>query len=395
MKRAHLFGVIATAVVVAVAATGCSSGPSVAAAGSGTVAAGSAPSNTPAATGAATQSAPQSAGATIQLGTGGVDGLIAEYNSRCKNESVESVECEALRSLLVAEVTTGLLKIEKSGDQRGTEEALYALDLADEPEILVRAMRVLGHFPETPNVAAQVVPLLLDSPYIGVQDMAASVLLANPDQGFKDLGQLWTENHHELLSDSAYDEYPDFPAHYDSMAFPQYPAADWFSPGDSDRSIGWSSPDDFDKVVKWFADTLHVEAMTPPQWGDVLLQQSQLPINALIDPARMARQQQLMDRLMRGDQTAQPEMDKLTKEFDALAQRAEEAGKKSIVTASSAPPSFAAVGRWFVVKKKGERISQLILVFPMPALKRTGIRYIWDLSDYPSAWPEPKKEKGQ
>jgi len=105
--------------------------------------------------------------------------------------------------------------------------------------------------------------------------------------------------------------------------------------------------------------------------------------------------QQLMERMMKGDQTAQPEMEKLTKETEALQKVADVAVEKSISKNAYVPGTFAAGARWLVAGKKGERISKLVIVFPIASIQRTGIKLVWDLSDYPSAWPEPKKEKGQ
>jgi len=396
MRLARLLGFTIAAVVVTIGVTGCSSDPAAAAAGASTNGPASPRGpNAPQATGTAAPSTPQRAGATIQLGTGGVDALVAAYSSRCKTETVESLECEALRSLLVAEVTTGLLKLEKSGDQRATDEALGSLDLLDEPEILIAAMRVLGHFPETQNLAARVVPLLLESPYIQVQRMAADVLIANPDEQFQNLGRIWSEGHDDLRADSVYDEYPDFPTHYDAIGFPLYAGAEWFSPGDSDRSIGWSTKDDVATVARFFADTLHTEALDLEKWNQVFSQQTLVLMKPVMDPARMAKMQQLMERLMKGEQAAQAELEKLSKETDAAQKIVDVVIEKSISKNAYVPGTFAAGARWLIAGKKGERISKLVIVFPIPSIQRTGIKLVWDLSDYPSAWPEAKKEKGQ
>ena len=80
------------------------------------------------------------------------------------------------------------------------------------------------------------------------------------------------------------------------------------------------------------------------------------------------------------------------KEMDDAAKKAGEAAERSVVgSAASGPSSLLASARWIVAKKKGERISQLVVVFRVPALKRTAIKYVWDLSDYPSAWPQPAR----
>lgn len=355
---------------------GCSGEPTASAAGASSGA-------TPTAANSAPIAGSQ-VGASQSGGNASIDP--AEYVRRCKDETQPSVDCEALRSRVVADILVDLRNLQNSKDKRGAKQALAALEFEDEPEIIIGACRILGRFPETPGLAEKILPFL-DSKFIYVQSMASTVLMGNANPELQDLGRMWTDNHRSLHVDDAYDEYPDFPEHLAAMGFPKYPGAEWFSPADSDRSIGWSTPDDVDKVAKWLGDTLHAEIMTPQKWSDVVLEQSQLPLKDLIDPARTARMQQLMERLMKGDQTAQAELDKMQKDIDEVGKRAGEAGEKSIVAASEAPSSMAAGGRWIVAKKKGERISQLILVFPVPALKRTGVKYMWDLTDYPTAWP--------
>ena len=95
-----------------------------------------------------------------ELGTGDALDLAAEYEKQCAGQGSASRDCAILRSLLVVEVTFALEEIERARDQRGTEEALAALDLADEPEILVAACRVLGQFPNTPGIAEKALPLV-------------------------------------------------------------------------------------------------------------------------------------------------------------------------------------------------------------------------------------------
>jgi hypothetical protein len=389
MKLARPLGLPTAAAVVALALAGCSSGPAAAASGSSTNAApaNSTAPNGPPAAGTAAQSTPQKAGATIQLGTGNIDALIADYDRRCKNEPRESLECEALRSLLVAEVKIGLLKIEKTGDQRATEEALGALDLLDEPEILIAALRVLGHFPATDNLAARVMPILLESPYVAVQSMAAHVLTANPDPEFESLGRLWADNHQSLRSESAYDEYPDLPDHYASIGFPKYPGAEWFSPADSDRSIGWSTKDDAAAVAKWYGDTLHAPLLDFEKWNEVSGQQAL--ILTKFDQSKMTRLQALLERAMRGDQAAVAEIEKLQKEMDA-GQKDIDAAIQRSVGPVHVPAAFARDARWIIAARKDERISRLVVVFPIPGIHRTVIKEVWDLSDYASAWPKAK-----
>jgi hypothetical protein len=102
----------------------------------------------------------------------------------------------------------------------------------------------------------------------------------------------------------------------------------------------------------------------------------------------MTRLQQLMDRVMKGDQSVLPEIDKLKEELDKQQAVEAEAEKKSVVYATNVPGSFVARARWIVAAKKGDRISKIVVIFPIPEIQRTIIKEIWDLSDYPSAWPK-------
>lgn len=389
-RRFLLLAFVAT--FVAASSIGCSSEPAAAVAAS--------PSSTPNGTstppasssnGSNTSNAQAAAGARV-LGTGGVTDLVGEYERRCRTESQESLGCEALRSLIVAELTGALHEIEKIGDERATDVAFAALDLVEEPDVLIAAARVLGHSPETPNLASKMVPLMLESPYSSVQSMAAMVLMATPEADFQDLGRMWSDNHRELIRQSAYDEYPDFPTHYATMGFPKYAGAEWFSPADSDQSIGWSVKADAAAVAKWYGDTLHAELLDVDKWNEVYLQQAQILLK--LDPSKMTRMEQLMERLAKGDQAAMAEIEKLQKQIDADGKQAEEAIEKSITKAALISGTFARDARWIIAAKKGERISRLVIVFSIPSIQRTVIKEVWDLSDYPSAWPPPRKPAG-
>src|SRR5689334_2800684 len=54
--------------------------------------------------------------------------LIADYTRLCAAETTPSQQCEILRSLVVAEVSTALEIMQHSKDQRNVETALAALD---------------------------------------------------------------------------------------------------------------------------------------------------------------------------------------------------------------------------------------------------------------------------
>jgi hypothetical protein len=344
-----------------------------------------------AASAGSTAAAQAGKGGGEELGTAGAIELAAEYDQRCGNVEKPTGECEVLRSLLVVEVATALEEAEGSRDQRATEEALAALDLDDEPEILIPACRILGRFKDTPAPAAKIIPLLLESPYIEVQRVAARLLSVNPDPGVVELGQLWLGHHGGLPPAGPYDEYPDFPAHLDKMGFPEYPGAEWFSPGDSDRSIGWSTKDNADVVARWFGEKLSTEVLDGEKWFELTNQQLLLAAKAAMDPARLARMQQLMERVGKGDQAAVAEFEKAQKEMENAQKQSEAAAEKAVDRAATVPQSAGAGARWIVAQKKDGRVSKLVLVYPLASVQRTVIRTIWDLTDYPSAWPEAKK----
>src|SRR5207237_340053 len=125
------------------------------------------------------------------------------------------------------------------------------------------------------------------------------------------------------------------------------------------------------------------------KWVDVYKQQMTLPFQ--FDQSKMTRMQQLMERVGRGDQAATAEFEKLQKEMDDISKAAGDAVEKAVIKAPIFSSAFARDARWIVVRKKGERISQLVVVFPIPSLHRTAIEHVWDLSDYPSAWPQAER----
>jgi hypothetical protein len=314
------------------------------------------------------------------LNLAGANELAADYERKCGSEETPSKDCEILRGLLIAEVTTALELMERSGDQRGTQEALAALDLSDEPEIVVAAGGVLGRFPDTPGISAKALGLL-QNPYIEVQRVAAELLRAGPDPALAEVGGTWLANHGQLRADSAYDEYPGFAALYPSLGFPMYPGAEWFSPADTDRSIGWSTAASAADVTKWFSDTLKTPALGAEQWLAERNAALTLP-----DQSKMTRVQQLIEKALKGDAAARAEIEKLQKELDAQTHNMQRAAKQSV--SDILPPSSSmASAHWIVAQKKDGRVSRVVLVYPLEGLKRTVIQLAWDLSDYPSTWP--------
>jgi len=100
----------------------------------------------------------------------------------------------------------------------------------------------------------------------------------------------------------------------------------------------------------------------------------------------MARMQQLMERAVKGDQAAVAEAQKLSEEFDkqgkAWERSFENSVDKLVLTQSLGLPD----AQFIVAQRKDGRVSRLVFVYPLPAIKQTVIQLVWDLTDYPSAW---------
>ena len=106
----------------------------------------------------------------------------------------------------------------------------------------------------------------------------------------------------------------------------------------------------------------------------------------LPDQSKMARMQQLVEKVVKGDAAARAELETLQKEFESQQRSRERAAQQSV--GDLIPPSAAmAEARWIVAQRKDGRVSRVVLVYPLKALQRTAIQLAWDLTDYPSAWP--------
>ena len=320
--------------------------------------------------------------------------LAVTYRGKCAPARDPSLECEILRSLLIADVVMALEEIEQARDQRGTEEALAALDIDDEPEIQIAAMRILGQFPDTPGIAGKALPLLLDSQWLAVQDMAADLLSRNPDPKYKALGSLWSGSHSGLYAEDAYETYPDFASSYSDLGFPEYPYAEWFSPGDSDRSVGWWTDDDPAEVTKWLNDELDVEPLSYQQWAERISAQS-MAVFQSIDPAKQAELERLMAEYMKTQNMALVErMQKLQEEMSAPMEDARKTSEMGVD--AIALPSIADIfetARYFVAEERDGHVARLIIMYPLPGLERTVIQEAWNLLDYPSAWPAAEAQE--
>jgi hypothetical protein len=322
--------------------------------------------------------------------------LPAIYRERCIDDDGDERECGFLRSLLIVEVTMALEEIERSRDQRGADEALKALDLDDEPAVLIAALRVLGQFPDTPGIAEKALPLMLESPWLMVQQLSARVLGQNPDPELAGIGSFWGGNHSTLYAEDEYSEYPEFAAHYFDMAFPEYSDAEWFSPADSDRSVGWATTDDVTAVIDWMRDALDAEPQNFQQWAEYLQEQSMAAYQAL-DQSKLDRVQQLTEEYMKTQNLALLEQaQKLQEELYAPVQNAGKVAEMGVTGVGL--PSIAGVydeARFFVAEEIDGHVARAVIVYPLAGFGRTVIQEAWNLVDYPSAWPAAEPEAQQ
>ena len=316
-------------------------------------------------------------------------GLISEYDEQCPEEEDPSLECEWLRGLVVADVVQALEEIEDSRDQRGVEEALAALDLEDEPEILVAACRILGRFPDTPGIAEKVTPLLLYSPYLQVQQFAANLLSRNPDPVAAAMGSQWSSNHGALYTDEPYTELPGIPAHYSDMDFPEYPDAERYTPADSDRSVGWRVAATPTEVSAWLAEDLDVEALSYDQWVQRSSAEIMAGYQSMMEQPQATQLQQLTTEYMQNQDPALLEkIQKKQEEMDAVSKQIESDNSKTLNSVLSPPGDVATEElSYFVAEEKDGHVARAILVYRHTGAERTVMQMAWNLGDYPAAWP--------
>jgi len=316
--------------------------------------------------------------------------LISEYDEQCPEEEDPSLECEWLRGLVVADVVQALEEIEDSRDQRGVEEALAALDLEDEPEILVAACRILGRFPDTPGIAEKVTPLLLYSPYLEVQQFAANLLSRNPDQALAEMGSQWSKNHGALYTDEPYAELPGIPAQYFDMDFPEYPNAERYTPADSDRSVGWWVAGSPAEVSAGLAAELGGEVVSYEQWVQRLSAEQMTAYQAILDQPQAAEMQQLTTEYMQNQDPALLEkIQQLQTEMETVSQKLQEDSDKALNNVLLPPGGVAPEEVYYLIaEQKDGHVSRAILVYRHAGAVHTVMQMAWNLGDYPSAWPE-------
>jgi len=318
------------------------------------------------------------------------------YRERCIQKNGKAAECQFLRLLLSVEVTMALDKMQRSKDQRDAKQALAALARDDDPNIIVAATRVLGSFPDTPGIADKALPMLLENPWLTVRAAAAQLLRALPDQSLAAIGAVWQDNHKDLYPKFSYDEYPDFPAHYAIMKFPDYPDAEWFSPLDSDRSVGWWTTDEINTVTRWLSAELKVQPLECQQRARRVAAPSTAAFQA-IDQSKQARVQKLAGESARTQNAALlQEMQKLQEELYAPVEAAGALSERGVdrILPLLLTNDVVDLARFYIAEGKAGHIARMILVYRLPDRGRTVIQEAWNLGDYASAWPTRARPQG-
>jgi hypothetical protein len=318
---------------------------------------------------------------------------LAEYQRQCSPLEELTLECEFLRGLLVAETVASLERLERSLDRRGVPFALAALELTDEPTILVAACRALAGFREEPGLAARIAPLL-DSPYFEVQRIAAQLVSRLPDEPLAAVGRQWLDHHSELQVATPYEEL-DFPAAYASLGFPDVPEFERYTPADSDRSIGWWSPDPAAEVARRLGEATGRPVLGYVAWADQANARQQASMQqGAPDPKLVAENQRLMEQYMQSPSEAiLKRVEAIQAEMLAPMERAQAAELRAVERVL-VPPAQIPYDQVFAIglEERDGRLLRAILVYRQPGLERTVIQMGWDLTDHPPAWPKPGED---
>ncbi len=328
------------------------------------------------------------AGVALPMPGGPAFEPVREYSDRCPPSEELSLDCEWLRSLIVADVVEILEVFERSRDRRGAEKAMMALDVLDEPEILIAAGRVMGQFPDTPGLAEKAYPLF-DSPYLEVQRIGADLLGRLANTALSPMGNQWSTNHSGVPAMGPYDEL-ELPEHYAGMGFPEYPGVKRYAPADSDRSIAWWTTDPPATVTSRLAESMGVQPIDYQAWATRIQAQQMKLAQAMMDPKKMAEIQKLTEQYMKSqDPKIMERAQKLSEEMAAPMERSAADAEKALdrVAYPSGSTNVDEVS-YLIAEEKDGRVARLVLVYPEAAVKRTVIQMSWNLRDYPPAWGE-------
>jgi hypothetical protein len=315
-----------------------------------------------------------------------VDPVVA-YD-KCQVTAEPTLECAWLRALIRAQVLEALQTIEISRDQRGTEEALEALDVDDAPELQIAACRILGQFPETAGITERV-PQLLFSPYVEVQKIAANVLSRNQDPAFGALGNQWEGTHRNVPSSGEFTELPNLPATYAKLGFPQYPNTIRYPIADSDRSVGWATTDSLAVVATNLSKKSGIKPLSYQDWVNRMTQEGVQAVQSM--STDMSALQELSKL---SEQYAKTQDPKILEKIDAISKKMNEKGEKQNQASENSVNNIVNFSgmmsqgniQYFIAEEKTGRVSRLIVIYNEPVFELTVIQMIWDLTDYPKAW---------
>lgn len=294
-------------------------------------------------------------------------------------------DCAVARGVVRAHLVHALETLGQTRDQREVPIALSALDLVDEPTVLVAACRVLGAFPDEPGVGAKVLPLLF-SEYPAVQLVAADVLVAGKDAARARVGSQWQKGTHDAALERPHHRAPERPDPV-GLGFASYPGAKPFTPGDSMQSIASMTPDPVDKVVGWYAKTLHAKPLDGPAWRERaqrLQSEADAPGPDLSNDPDAVALKKLSEQFER---THDP---KLLAKIQALGAKLQEKAMAGVgdhktagVLSVETPPgddegSPVRTARFLPLEDAKHRIERLVVVYRESAVNATVVQMIWD-----------------
>jgi len=284
--------------------------------------------------------------------------------------------CYRARARLLESLLDDLYDLASARDRRAVPAALLALDTR-EPDVQRAALRVLGQFPNEPDVAARALALLLEGGDYDVEGLAANVLRGSRDAGHRRIAAQYLRGH---VKAGAHDWDEDRGAA--ELGVEPFPGAQPYPPGESTHSLGF---------------------MTSTPLADVVAFHTKNPDAAVLARTAYASEWWTRQRKRSADDPRAHEEAALRKEHArthdaALLQRANElraalakerdARIPPLTRGDTPMPGFGrdvilADARWVVLDAKPPYLDRAALLYTEPALGKTIVIVGWS--------PAPRK----
>lgn len=314
-----------------------------------------------------------------------IDDAGAAYEARCVRGQTNEDECRSLRALLYLALEDELRVMQWTNTEDNIEPAIRALRVPDR-DVQLRALQVIGKWPQHPEVQQAVRPFLLDASPLQAYT-AAKILERSPDQGVARVAKQLLANrgptmHSGTLPLYAGAEHPNFAEH----GLQKYPhstpldLADVYA--DGYRAAGFATTDPVEQVLAFYRGATGQNAMDRAEFD-----------------RRRAASQQAVEGKLAGNAKLK-EIEALAKKFaetmaPAILTRVEELSKEITASASAdiigealfklpPPPGHSGDpalegGHYFFVATKNEVPVQMVLVYVDDYLARTVIQLAWAL----------------